>query len=986
MYGLEFLVILALGVIVAPYVLVIYALSRVGGVERQAALARTRLEDLQEASFTQGEQIAVLRREIQGLRRGAAAEAGADLEAAPETAAPSEAVADGLADADYTVSDEADADTAGAPGIVPPVSPPPPSQSMAARLGERMRSGGLERQFGAVLPVWIGGIALAFAGFFLVKYSIENQLIGPELRVILGGLLGAGLIVAAHWVGGRSTVESAGRIAQSLAGAGIAVLYVVAYAATALYDLLPPLIGFIAMAGVTGFAVILSLRHGPPIALMGLLGGFLTPALIRSDDPSAMMLFAYLFVVFAAIMVLIRRRGWWLLALPALFLAFLWVIVWMLSDAFRPDETVWAGLFIIGVAGTLVAATRERYSAELAEAGSWRALISFKHPAFFMNTAALAGAFALMAVLAFNSQFGLADWVLFGILATGAVALAYFNTPLYGFAPWAAAAVNLLMLAGWEPATTREMLTAIIAFGSLYVLSGLLLFRIAAYPLLWAGLAATSAIGYYLLAYFYTIEESMRARAISARSSIVNGPPSAGEPPALAAPPQVDAPPSMQPVEPLVEGAREAASAIPYVWGFAAMGLALLFFGAALQAARTMMPSPVKDRVLAAFALATAAFVALGLSVELEREFLSVAIAAELLAVTWVAGRTGIAALRPIAALLGLVFAFLLFPQIMLLLQLAVYSLFDIWPGYDQGAIPLVEYPHFQLALPAGFFLGAAWLLRKERDDRFVRILEGSAVALVALWGFYVTSSLFHPGENVLSAESTFLERGLITNVLFLYGLGCLAAARYFARPVFAWSGALLVGIALFRIAYFDLLLKNPAWYHIEVPGGFLFNALAVTYLLPIAWSWFALREMALASHPWVLRLTRWMPAPMLVFAFAWMSLEIRRTYQGPFLDGGSISDAELYTYSVVWLAFGLALLFFGTLRGSQMLRFASLAVMLATVSKVFLIDAGNLTGLYRVFSFLGLGLSLLGLSYFYSRFVFGAPPPEAEEPPAPAG
>jgi uncharacterized membrane protein len=66
------------------------------------------------------------------------------------------------------------------------------------------------------------------------------------------------------------------------------------------------------------------------------------------------------------------------------------------------------------------------------------------------------------------------------------------------------------------------------------------------------------------------------------------------------------------------------------------------------------------------------------------------------------------------------------------------------------------------------------------------------------------------------------------------------------------------------------------------------------------------------------------------------------------------------------------------------MLRFASLAVMLATVSKVFLIDAGNLTGLYRVFSFLGLGLSLLGLSYFYSRFVFGKPPPEEETPSAP--
>jgi uncharacterized membrane protein len=433
-----------------------------------------------------------------------------------------------------------------------------------------------------------------------------------------------------------------------------------------------------------------------------------------------------------------------------------------------------------------------------------------------------------------------------------------------------------------------------------------------------------------------------------------------------------------------VEGVRDTVAAIPYVWGMTAMALALVFLGAAFHAARSLAPSPVKDRVLAAFALATTAFVALALSVELDREFLSVAIAAELLAVTWVAGRVNIPALRPIAALLGLVFAFLLAPQILLLCQLAIYSVFDWWWGGYQETLPIVDYPHFQLALPAGFFLAAAWLLRKERDDRFVRVLEGAAIALVALWGFYVTSKLFHPGENVLYAKATFLERGMITSVLFLYGLVCLMIGRLYARPVFAWSGVLLTAIALFRVIWFDLLVRNPAWYHIEVPGAFLFNALAVTYLLPIAWIWAASRELILISHPWVSRSIRWTPGLMLVLAFAWLSLEIRRLYQGPFLDGARMTDAELYTYSVVWLVFGLALLFFGTLRASQMLRFASLAVMLATVSKVFLIDAGNLTGLYRVFSFLGLGLSLLGLSYFYSRFVFGKPPPEEETPSAP--
>lgn len=125
----------------------------------------------------------------------------------------------------------------------------------------------------------------------------------------------------------------------------------------------------------------------------------------------------------------------------------------------------------------------------------------------------------------------------------------------------------------------------------------------------------------------------------------------------------------------------------------------------------------------------------------------------------------------------------------------------------------------------------------------------------------------------------------------------------------------------------------------------------------------------------------------MLVLAFAWLTLAIRKLYQGPFLDGSFTSDAEFYSYSAAWLLFALATLFYGTIKGGQLFRYASLVILLLTVSKVFLLDAGNLTGLYRVFSFLGLGLSLLGISYFYGRFVFGKPEggdnavPDATEP-----
>ena len=66
-------------------------------------------------------------------------------------------------------------------------------------------------------------------------------------------------------------------------------------------------------------------------------------------------------------------------------------------------------------------------------------------------------------------------------------------------------------------------------------------------------------------------------------------------------------------------------------------------------------------------------------------------------------------------------------------------------------------------------------------------------------------------------------------------------------------------------------------------------------------------------------------------------------------------------------------------------LRYASLAVLMVVVLKVFLFDMSDLTGLYRVASFLGLGLCLVAIGYLYQRYVFPRPPP-AEQPEPGAG
>jgi uncharacterized membrane protein len=107
----------------------------------------------------------------------------------------------------------------------------------------------------------------------------------------------------------------------------------------------------------------------------------------------------------------------------------------------------------------------------------------------------------------------------------------------------------------------------------------------------------------------------------------------------------------------------------------------------------------------------------------------------------------------------------------------------------------------------------------------------------------------------------------------------------------------------------------------------------------------------------------------------SYLSREVREIYHGSVLTRGPTGDAEQYTYSVVWLGYGVALLLFGIAFRSQPARLASAAITLLTVAKVFLIDMAGLTGMFRALSFIGLGLVLVGIGWLYQRLLF---PPRA--------
>jgi uncharacterized membrane protein len=74
------------------------------------------------------------------------------------------------------------------------------------------------------------------------------------------------------------------------------------------------------------------------------------------------------------------------------------------------------------------------------------------------------------------------------------------------------------------------------------------------------------------------------------------------------------------------------------------------------------------------------------------------------------------------------------------------------------------------------------------------------------------------------------------------------------------------------------------------------------------------------------------------------------------------------FTYSVWFMVYGAILLSAGFWRRSAFLRWQALALISATIIKVFLFDMSELSQGYRILSFLGLGALLFAVSYVYQR------------------
>ncbi len=783
-----------------------------------------------------------------------------------------------------------------------PLQPPPPARP-AANLEDALTSRWL---------VWLGAIAIALGGAFLVKYAIDRQLLTPITRIALGLLLGLALVAGGEALR-RTPLQRAimavrpDYVSPALTASGLFIAFACVYSAYAVYALIGPLFAFAGLALVAVLAVGLSLLQGQFVALLGLLGAYVTPALIATPNPSAWTLFAYLLVIEFACLAVVRYRAWWWLALATLAGSAARPILWMMDAHSAAAGAAPMGLYLLLSASAFFFSRFGLPPTEFRD--NWLEEIrksDLSHRAVWIAGCAIA--FLLFLTVAY-ADYSASSLGLFGIGIILYLVAGRWERPFDALSIISAAATLAVLAtmpmpshiatapphAALLPGGLATFARTAVAFGALFGIGGFIALWGARRPGMWAGISAgvpalALAIGYWRIIDF----------------------------------------------------------GVDLEWAGIAVALAVTDLFAAERVDRYRAEKGL-DVSLGLYAAAVVACLSLAAAMALREAWLTVALSLQLPALGAISRRIPVRALRVLA---GIVTA-------IVLVRLALnYNILH----YDGGRGPGANWIVYGYGIPALGCYAAARLFRDDARDFLISGLETAALVFAVLLvsleiRLFVTGSLDTPHYDLL-------EEGL-QSISWL-AIGTALAFRGPSNAVARYGSRILLGAAAAQILFFQLLISSPLLSGDPVGAYPVLNVLSLAYLVPGILA-FVFAGKARAQAP--ATIANGAAIAGFVLMFVYISLEVRRAMHGPVLSGDTMSDAELYSYSVAWLIYAGALLAGGLLLGERLMRYAALGMLALVSVKVFLIDMSGLTGLYRVASFLGLGGSLVGIGYLYQRF-----------------
>ncbi|MPT48787.1 MAG: DUF2339 domain-containing protein [Sphingobium sp.] len=887
---------------------------------------------------------------------------------------------------------------------VPPEEVPAPAPALHAtstpeETGKPARLAfSFEDLFGRKLPIWAGGITLLVAAVLLVKYSIDAGLLSPTVRVVLGLLFGGALIGGAELARRRAEIVQDPRISQSLAGAGLGSLYAATLAASNLYGLIGPGTAFAGLAVITGLAMALALRFGAPSAVLGLIGGLVTPAVIQSNAPNVPLLAGYIAVVIGGLTLLSRHQRWMWLGISALIGGAGWSLLMIVMGGLEQLSMLSVGLLILVLGIGLPV---------LAPDGS---------KTFAVRGIAAIIAAGQLALLVATGDFAPLSWGLYGLLSIAFVWLTGQVPALRRM--MAVPLIAALLLAGFWPEPDLTLFSAVIA-GILLIYGG------AAFWRLWrpgggiieAGLITITALGGQLLSLWHfhigapgqggrfallsigfalvpmlaaglgwakeQHREDFRFTLLTSAAGLL-----------LVIAAQLGLPGWVLPVSiALIATALLAIAICARDIRLPDSALVFLIFALVslcanrahdIEFIRFIMAEPhglmaqailrwgivmlsvgffawhhagsVRGSVLQGVTVVTG----YGLAAQIiPAPWLALTAAAVLLILTkWSKRKENLLLLPAMGTIAAIIILWAMGPFTRWLLP-ALASL----AGEPMLANELTE-PSVTIRLllapmlMAGF---ALWSLRERLPSRPWMLAMGQ-IGMLALIGMHL---LYKQVFDIGSMEA-FIRLGLAERTLW--------EAALLATGFILWrlSGERVAGLAFACAALahnllYSIVLHNPLWSAQAVGALPLANLLLPAFGIAFGAPLLITR---LVPEEHVLRLRR--PIDILhmlvILLFAYASL--RQIFTGSLLTANPVGPAENIGWSVLAIVLAIGFLVWGIMKGLRDWRIASLVLMLLAVGKVFLFDAAGLDGLLRIASFLALGFSLIGIGWLYSRYL----------------
>ncbi|MBB6254833.1 DUF2339 domain-containing protein [Nitrospirillum iridis] len=804
------------------------------------------------------------------------------------------------------------------------VEPPPPPSSIVPHPVSPAPlpvAPTLEQTLGTRWLVWLGALAVALAGVFLAKYAVDQGLLGPAVRLSVGVLFGVGLTAAGDQLRRRSPQGGQALHIASIPAALTAAGLAIAFACIYAAHALHGLIG--AGATIAGLAALSAAAF-----LLALSHG-------GSDGRPAGAFIALLGLggglAVPALVPAEHPSAWALFGYLAVLNTATLAVAWRLP-------TAWLGLPVLGGAALWVATTLGH------------------------DAEALPIVLFLIALAAAGLGFGRL------ILRDGTPRTALTDA-------WLATAMGAVpLLLDWLVLTATDYDAAGIAGLAILSLLAVAAARLAPVTAVMEGLAPIAAgIVTLALAQGYTAQGA--ALPYGAQLGVAGALGLALAMAGLSALGAQGGNPTAHRPALWAWTAAAPLTALAWAgWTFdrgtlpdgAWVAVATALAGGAATAAAWAGAEARQRPVPTAFVIAALALAGLALATLLRQAWLTAALALLVPALASLETRVKAGPLGDALRRGALVVALAVAIRLTLNPWVLTYPL--------NGASPL-NWLLWGYGLPALACAAGAWLLGRRRDDRPARGLQAIGLVLGLLFACLEIQVM---QTGTLTSDPFALLPTSLRTALFLVVALALAGRPSGGGPVARVGARLLVRVAAVQVVALHLGLLNPLWSSEGVGPWPVLNLLLLVYGLPallfalVAWR----QEAAPARRALVIL--------VLVLAFALLSLEVRQAFHGTRLSGGPRTDAEWYSYSAAWLVYALALLGLGVRTRRADLRYASLAVLLVTVLKVFLSDMADLTGLLRILSFLGLGLCLMGIGYVYQRVVFAAARTPATGEPAP--